>query len=554
MIILFSMMILSWLVTPHRCISSQEDSEIERLFAQALVEYQKEAYPSALAGFQEILDRPTSQRYSSALLMVGKTQYKLRNYDEAIRNAERLLREFPASSYADDAHYLLGNSYYRQHEFDQAADEYLTILETESDHELRGRAQSLLKILVAENLSVEEIRRLSRVHPDNQILREASIPMMTQFKVGVMSPLTGELSEVGYEMTQGIKLALRRSDFTHVELIVRDCKGDPIRTVQAAQELSADESVVAIIGPVRSETTVGAAAVANCEEVVLITPTATESGLADIGSYVFQLNVTPHRQGEAMAEYVIDHLGLRRFAVLAVSDSYGKDLAGGFVSEAERLGGTILSQEWYYEGTTDFSPQLTHIRDAGLDLEQADSSAWEWKLFELKTSGLIDTTAEELFPPVDSIDGLFLAAYAEDIVLIAPQVAFQKIKTQLLGASSWNSEELVQTGGSYVEGAIFAADFFEENPSNQYLDFLNAYQRRYGETPTKVAARGYDAMKLLLGIFEDGIRSGEEVRNRLAKTRNFQGASGITSFPRGKRANSHVFFLTIRNGEIAEVK
>ena len=134
--------------------------------------------------------------------------------------------------------------------------------------------------------------------------------------------------------------------------------------------------VVAIIGPVRSETTVGAAAVANCEEVVLITPTATETGLTDIGPYVFQLNVTPQTQGAAIAEYAIDQLGLRRFAVLAVSDSYGKDLANAFTSEAERLGGTILSQEWYYEGATDFGPQLTYIRNAGLALEQADSTAW----------------------------------------------------------------------------------------------------------------------------------------------------------------------------------
>ena len=547
-------MILSWLGAPLHSFSFQDDSRIEDLFARALADYRSQAYTSALAGFQEIVDHTYNQRYTSALLMVGKTHYKLGNFDEAIHNAKRLLREFPSSSYADDARYVLGNCYYRQKEYVQAAEEYLIILEAESDRRVTARARSLLEILIAEKMKDEDIRRLSRRHPENQLLLEASAPVLTQFKVGVISPLTGDLSEMGQEMVQGIKLALRRSDFTHVDLIIEDCRSDPIQTVQAAQKLVRDESVVAIIGPVRSETTVGAAAVANCEEVVLITPTATETGLSDIGSYIFQLNVTPQRQGEAMAEYAVDQLGFKRFAVLSVSDSYGKDLAGAFVSEVERLGGTILSQEWYYEGTTDFSPQLTHIREAGLVLEQADSSAWEWKIFELKTSGLIDTTTDELFPPVDSIDGLFLAAYAEDIALIAPQVAFQKISTQLLGANSWNSEEVVHAGGTYVEGAIFAADFFERNPSDQYLEFLDAYQRRYGEYPTNVAALGYDAMKLVSNILEEGIRSREQLRDRLEKTHNFQGASGITSFPHGRRANSHVFFLTIRQGEIVEVK
>ena len=49
----------------------------------------------------------------------------------------------------------------------------------------------------------------------------------------------------------------------------------------------------------------------------------------------------------------------------------------------------------------------------------------------------------------------------------------QKINTLLLGGNSWNAEEVVHDGGPYVEGAIFAADFFEGNPSDQYLQFLD---------------------------------------------------------------------------------
>ncbi|MFQ6092984.1 MAG: ABC transporter substrate-binding protein [bacterium] len=529
------------------CDPIQDNPEVESLFAQAVVDYKERAYRSAQAGFQRILDLPLNQRYSAALLMIGKTYYKLRAYDEAILRAERLFREFPTSTYVDDGHYLLGNCYYRQGRYYEAAEEYLTIIETEGDPRLVERAHSLLKMLIAEGLSSDELSRLSRRHP---VLMEAEL---TQFRVGVISPLTGDFSDAGQEMVRGIELASTLSGLGRVELLLEDSGGDPLRAVKAAQELTGQESVVVIVGPVRSEPTVGAAAVADCEEVVLITPTATETGIAAIGPYIFQINVTPQTQGAAVAEYAIDRLGLRRFAVLAVSDSYGKDLAGGFVSKVEQLGGTILSQEWYYEGTADFSPQLTHIRDAGLAFEQADSLAWEWKLFGLKTSGLIDTTAEDLFPPVDSIDGLFLAAYGEDIALIAPQVAFQKINTQLLGGNSWNSEEVFVGGVRYVEGAIFAADFFAGNRSAQYLQFLDGYRQRYGQSPSKVAALSYDAMKLLLEIFGKGVRSSKEIRDRLAETRNFQGASGTISFLPGERANSHVFFLTIRNGEIVEL-
>ena len=542
------------LTAPHPFVSAGDTSDIERIFSRALSDYQQGKYSSALEGFQDILSRPYNQRYSSALLMLGKTHRQLGSYGEAIGSAERLLEEFPHSTFVDDGPYILGNCYARQRQYVRAAEAYLQVIETASDNRLREDARSELNTLIARHLSPEDLRRLSRNHPDIPELEEASRPSLNRFKVGVISPLTGNASDVGREMVQGIRLALRQSNSSNVELVVEDSGGEPIQTVRAAQKLAIDESVNAIIGPVRSETTVGAAAVANGEEIVLITPTATQTGLADIGPYIFQLNVTPQIQGAAMAQYAIDKLGLRRFAVLAVSDSYGKNLAGAFREKVEHLGGAILSYEWYFEGATDFGPQLTKIREAGLVLEQADSTTWEWKIFELKQSGLIDTTAEELFPPVDSIDGLFLAAYAEDIALIAPQIAFQKINSQLLGANSGNAEEVVQSGGTYVEGAVFAADYFEGNPSQQYLDFSLAYKRRYGETPTKVAALSYDAMNLLLSIFEGGVASESDIRDRLAKAHNVQGASGITSFPRGRRANTHVFFLTIRNGEIVELQ
>ena len=545
---------VSGLGIPGVCRSLQENPEAERLFVQAVADYQNKKYPSAQDRFEKILDLPLNQRHSIALLMLGKTHYMLHAYDEAIMSAERLLREFPRSAYTDDAHYLLGNCHHRQGEYDRAAEEYVTIIETGGDSRLGERALSRLEKLIEEELNSGEIERLHKRYPDNTLLTEAATPTLSRFKIGVLAPLTGDYSDAGQELVQGIRLALRHSDLTTVDLVIEDSAGDPIQTVRATQKLTNQESVQAIIGPLRSETTVGAAAVASCEDVPLITPTATETGIAAIGSNIFQLNVTPHLQGTAVAEYAIEHLGLNRFAVLAVSDSYGKDLATGFVSKVEQLGGTVLSHEVYYGGATDFRPQLTHIRDAGLAIEQADSSAWEWKIFELKMSGLIDTTADELYPPVDSIDGLFLAAYAEDLPLLASQIAYQKINTQLLGGSSWDSDEVLRNGGQYVEGAIFTADFFEGNLSEQYLRFVDRYRQRYGRTPTKVAALSYDATTTLLNIFARGVKSPAEIRDRIEETRNFEGASGIVTFAPGKRANSHVFLLTIRNGEIVELR
>ena len=193
--------------------------------------------------------------------MLGKTHYKLGDYDEAIMNAERLLREFPRSAYVDDGHYLLGNCHNAQGEYAQAAEEYVSIIESGSDPRLVERARSRLEALIVEELRSGEIEHLYRRYPDNLLLAETATPTLSQFKIGVLAPLTGEFEDAGQEMVQGVRLAVRYSDFRNVDLVIEDSRGEPIQTVKATQKLANQESVQAIIGPVRSETTVGAAGV-----------------------------------------------------------------------------------------------------------------------------------------------------------------------------------------------------------------------------------------------------------------------------------------------------
>jgi branched-chain amino acid transport system substrate-binding protein len=278
--------------------------------------------------------------------------------------------------------------------------------------------------------------------------------------------------------------------------------------------------------------TVAAAAVADCERTPLLAPTATEDRLVHIGPYIFQLNTTPRMQGMNTANYAINRLGLYRLAILASTDPFGKDMASGFLQEADQQGGYVHIQEFFFPETKDFTAQLDHIQEVARKLRRRQSEA-----------GAVDVPENA---PLDTIDGILVAADPDAIPLIASQLATRKVQTRLLGGDGWHSEGVVRDGGDYVEGAIFAAGY-DEN-TEPCAQFIKAFAERYGRHPTKVAAFGYDAMMLINRVYaESGSRTRVSIRDHLAEVADYVGASGAISFEKG-HANCKSHILQIREG------
>ena len=58
-------------------------SEAEKLFDQGLEAYKKGQYPKSRIHLQQLLELPRNQRSSAALLVLGKTLFRLNEYESA---------------------------------------------------------------------------------------------------------------------------------------------------------------------------------------------------------------------------------------------------------------------------------------------------------------------------------------------------------------------------------------------------------------------------------------------------------------------------------------
>jgi len=515
----------------------------DTLFAQGVKSYKTGEFLAALANFQKILhELPPNQRSSAAQLMVAKALYKLGEYEQAIQAAQRLLEAYPTSRYSPYAIYLIGGCRFRQGKYIDAVEEYTRVVGGRGDSKLRQRAQEIIDRIVETKLSpsqVEEIRRKGLIGA-----REPEVgPVSPGVEiVGLLCPVSGPDSTFGKDLLEGVKLAFGDGESSSgLSLVVKDTESSAIGAVKAAQKLAEKENLLALVGPVFSLPTVAAAAVANCAKIPLLAPTANQDRLTTIGEYIFQLNTTPRIQAERMAEYAVKDLGFKTLAVLAPLNARGQQMAEGFVQRIQRLGGKVVAQDWYTVGTTDFGTQLQKAREAGLQLLPPDSLE--------SILAMQDTT--ETLAPVRTIEGFLVVGTPQEIALIAPQIAFWRIETQLLGGGGWNSPKLLQLGREYVKGAIFVGEYFEQNDSPALRRFVDQFRQRYGRNPTKVAAFGYDAACLILQAWHKGARTREQLRQALDRTWQFQGASGEISFR--QRTNQSVFLLTIHKDGIVKI-
>jgi len=71
------------------------------------------------------------------------------------------------------------------------------------------------------------------------------------------------------------------------------------------------------------------------------------------------------------------------------------------------------------------------------------------------------------------------------------------------------------------------------------------------ETPDAFAALGYDAAYVLVdAIKRAGTTDGPKLRDAIAATKNFSGATGLTTIDKDRNATKGATIIAIRNGKL----
>ncbi|MCS6838065.1 MAG: ABC transporter substrate-binding protein [Bdellovibrionaceae bacterium] len=335
--------------------------------------------------------------------------------------------------------------------------------------------------------------------------------------IGQFASLTGSEATFGISTDEGVRMVIDEVNEKggikgrKIKLITLDDQGKPEEAASVVTRLIEQHKVVALIGEVASTRSLAAAPIAQAKKIPMISPSSTNPQVTEVGDYIFRVCFIDPFQGEVMARFVIDHLKLKKVAVLRdLKSDYSVGLANFFIKKFKELGGEVLADLSYQAGDVDFKAQLTQIKS--------------------------------LNP-----EGLYIPGYYTDVGLIARQARELGIKVPLLGGDGWDSSKLFEIGGSAVENSYFSNHYSNESDDPLVKDFVKRYQEKYKKTPDGLAAQGYDAAKILVHVLEsiDEITP-QKIRDGLAQVKNFKGVTGVITIDEKRNAAKGAVIVQVK--------
>jgi ABC-type branched-subunit amino acid transport system substrate-binding protein len=397
---------------------------------------------------------------------------------------------------------------------------------------------------VAENLSNTAERGLESLEGQG-----AGMPTVL-----VLAPLSGDFAEFGAAAIQGVILAHEKAGLQgKVNLRVADTRADAAQALLRTQQAVNQDSIVAVIGPIMSApaATVAAWLGSNFQNIPMLTPTATDDGIAKMGPNIFQVNITMDNLAKSIADFATKCLSLREFAVLSPLGGYGASMSQSFTQAVERRGGSVVAFRNYEEGRPDYKTEFSLLRDVRFkQLNRRQNIA----------RGAADLDAvnakERRFYMQDStfnIPGIFIpATNPGDAGLMAGQVAFNKISGVLLGASGWYGRELLIQGKRQVDSSYFSVPAMDMDGNNENLKkFVGDFKERWGDEPgeDKVSGLSYDAANI---VFSSLAKKPNSLTNAINNTANFPSVYGEIKFKRGVNTNAKI--VTVNKGKFETVE
>ncbi|MCL6611593.1 MAG: ABC transporter substrate-binding protein [Peptococcaceae bacterium] len=347
-----------------------------------------------------------------------------------------------------------------------------------------------------------------------------------EIKIGVVATLSGDGSDYGVSIKQGLETARDRINVAggvngrKISLIIEDSRGDKDQAIKMVQKLINEDRVLAIIGPTNSGEMFAAGPVADKAGVVIMGTSNTAKGVGEIGPYVFRNSLPEENVIPAVVSKSKEKFGFTRVALLySENNDWAVSSAETFKKALKDQGISIVETQTFKDGDTDFQAQLKKVAAA-------------------------------------KPEALAVSALYKESALLLIQARQQGLNLPVMGGNGFNDPQLMKIAGEAAEGVLVGSPWFagRNDPAVQAL--VAEYQKRYNTTPNQFAAQAYDALDIMAEALKTEGAAGDRAkfRDALASIKDYQGVTGRFSFDKDGNPLMDAMVLQVVNGSYREVK
>lgn len=323
-------------------------------------------------------------------------------------------------------------------------------------------------------------------------------------KIGMITTLSTKAGYLGEDIRDGFQLAIDQEEGKlggiPVELLVDDDGRKPEKAKQIAERFVKRDGIKIMTGIVFSNVAIAVVPKLVRQDVIYVSANAGPSLLAGKRCHKNYFNVAYQNDNldEVVGKYVSD-AGFKNVYLLAPNYPAGKDHLAGFKRYYK---GAIAGEVYTKLGQSDYAAEIAALRSAAPDA-----------VFFFLPGGM----------GINFIKQYAQAGLNRTIPVFGPAFSFDERLLQAVKDAAVG----VKNGSQWTHDL--------DNPTNR--QFVAAFRKAYGRTPTLYASQGYDAARLLgsaLKQVEGNVSDTDALRNAIRKA-DFETVRGKFKFS----ANQH---------------
>lgn len=197
-------------------------------------------------------------------------------------------------------------------------------------------------------------------------------------KIGVIAPLSGDLSALGLGIQHSVELAVKQANEANaipgwkLEVAAKDDEAKADVGKNAATALSSDADVIGVVGTLNTSVSQQVQPVLAPKNIVQVSPANTGPGLTQGAKWqadpkrpyptYFRTCTTDAVQGPFAARYLYETAGIKKVATIHDKKAYGQGLVGTFTEEFKKLGGQVVAAETINPDDANFQAVISAVK------------------------------------------------------------------------------------------------------------------------------------------------------------------------------------------------
>ncbi|MFA6268335.1 MAG: ABC transporter substrate-binding protein [archaeon] len=336
----------------------------------------------------------------------------------------------------------------------------------------------------------------------------------TKITIGVILPLTGELSDQGQSSKNALILASEKINSNggvngkQVNFIFEDSQCSPEKAVTAFNKLTEIDGAKVIVGDICSSASLAIAKLADEKKIVLVNAGTIAKDLTK-SPYVFRFWFSEEQAAEKIAQKAIA-INCNKMSVLYVNNDFGLGFNNVINPSFSSLGGNIVLSQPLNPTESDFKTSFAK--------------------------------SEQLSP-----DCYFLALYPDGLLLALKQAKELGINKPFFAHGGIIGVGLdIASDKSLLEG-VMGPLFLP--PS---AEFNNSYKTRFGTAPGVTADAAYDSVNALVKVISEKGYDSEQMRIGLASLKDYAGVTGTINMDSNRETNRGLKIQLVKNGAFVD--